>query len=236
MILRNYSNNYSEVERKVKEDVEKIFSLKDGLRRTFKNRGGSTESSQRNCIRALREGIDLYNYQTNHYAYAYGDKKEICIYKISDSVASLLAEREGTWNKFLDSRYGGTKFESDEKILEEGIFADEHWISVKDYTNFIIHDVSEKNGEEIAVRVFTGREAIYLLAHASGNGWDYTFYNADFHDLDGGVMEDCDLPAEELIDDLLTDFGYPSNYEVVDYEECEERADEAEQRIFSERE
>ena len=96
----------------------------------------------------------------------------------------------------------------------------------------IIHE----SDEQAAIR--TADQAgsnIYLLVQTCTDGWDFTFYDEHFKDIDGGQLDNPELSAAELIDQLLAEYGYSADYEVVDYDECEERVDEAEQRIFSER-
>lgn len=82
---------------------------------------------------------------------------------------------------------------------------------------------------EVAVCITANGKKAYLLVQTCATGWDFTFYDEHFKDIDGGQLDNPELSAAELIDQLLAEYGYETDYEVVDYDECMELVYEAEQ-------
>lgn len=62
------------------------------------------------------------------------------------------------------------------------------------------------------------------------DGYDYTFYDNQFRELDGGVYDNPEVTLEEAMEDILGDEGLSvADCKVMDYEELQEKANEAEQ-------
>ena len=68
----------------------------------------------------------------------------------------------------------------------------------------------------------------YFHIQTCDDGFDYTLYNKDFTERDGGVLEtDGDKPIQEAVTELLTEFGYNAaeGGRVMDAAELREQAD-----------
>jgi len=75
----------------------------------------------------------------------------------------------------------------------------------------------------------TGLSSKDYIAPSSFFFYDYTFYNADFAELDGGQLDDPKLSMAQAIYELLSDEGWQdANLEALDYEFLMEKADTAE--------
>lgn len=70
----------------------------------------------------------------------------------------------------------------------------------------------------------------YFAIQTVSDGYDYTFYDNQFHEMDGGVYDNPDVTLAEAMEDILEDEGLSvADCKVMDYEELQEKADEAEQ-------
>ena len=66
----------------------------------------------------------------------------------------------------------------------------------------------------------------YFSIQTVSDGYDYTFYNKDFREIDGGVYDDQDISIKDAMHTILEEEGISLVYcEVMDYEELQERAD-----------
>lgn len=67
----------------------------------------------------------------------------------------------------------------------------------------------------------------YFHIQTCEDGFDYTLYNKDFTERDGGILEtDGDKPVQEAMTELLTEFGYnAAEGKVMDAAELREQAD-----------
>ncbi len=67
----------------------------------------------------------------------------------------------------------------------------------------------------------------YFYIQTCDDGFDYTLYNKDFAERDGGILEtDGDKPMQQAIPELLTEFGYnAAECKVMDAAELREQAD-----------
>lgn len=97
---------------------------------------------------------------------------------------------------------------------------------------------SERLEEQMAWKV--GREN-YLILQTCDDGWDYTLYDKDFKEVDGGQLDMPELTMQEARSEILQDFGLgKKDLIVADYDEVVERAEmtEAQQHkeIYAERE
>lgn len=79
--------------------------------------------------------------------------------------------------------------------------------------------------DQIAYRV----EDMYFTIQHTEEGFDYTFYDADFHLLDGGVLDNPDYTITEAIDELLEDDDLSfEQCEVINYEDFMEQVEAVE--------
>ena len=79
--------------------------------------------------------------------------------------------------------------------------------------------------QEEAAYAFADR---YLMIHACEDGYDYTFYDKQYKEMDGGVYDDPDITLEEAIHIILTDDPFPNmDRTPVNYEELDEKVEEA---------
>lgn len=73
----------------------------------------------------------------------------------------------------------------------------------------------------------------YLAVQTTEEGYDYTFYDSGYQEIDGGVYEDTDISMKEVIDDLLEEQGLAGTERIpVDYDDLTEKADAIEQEKF----
>ena len=81
---------------------------------------------------------------------------------------------------------------------------------------------------EIAYRVESAGR--YFAIQTVSDGYDYTFYDNQFRELDGGVYDNPDVTLSEAMEDILGDEGLSvADCKVMDFEELQEKANEAEQ-------
>lgn len=70
----------------------------------------------------------------------------------------------------------------------------------------------------------------YFTIQTTEGGYDYTLYDKNLRETDGGVLDDPNISMEEAIEEILAEEGVgPFGYEVIDYEEFLGRVSEAEQ-------
>lgn len=70
----------------------------------------------------------------------------------------------------------------------------------------------------------------YLILQTCDDGWDYTLYDKDFKEVDGGQLDMPELSMEEARREILNDFDLgKKDLVVADYEEVVERAEAVEQ-------
>ena len=69
----------------------------------------------------------------------------------------------------------------------------------------------------------------YFTIQTTSEGYDYTFYDGDFLELDGGVYDNPEIPMEEAITDILENEGISfADCKVMLPDELEEKVKEAE--------
>lgn len=69
----------------------------------------------------------------------------------------------------------------------------------------------------------------YMAIQTCDDGYDYTFYNAGFEELDGGQLDNPELSMAQAIYELLSDEGWQdAKLEALDYEFLMEKTDTAE--------
>ena len=68
----------------------------------------------------------------------------------------------------------------------------------------------------------------YFLIHETDEGYDYTFYDQEYQELDGGIYDNLDVSLKEAIEDILNDAGETiENIKETDYEKLEQEIEEA---------
>ena len=68
----------------------------------------------------------------------------------------------------------------------------------------------------------------YLMIHECDEGYDYTFYDKNYKEMDGGVYDDPNVTLEQAVHIILTDDPFPDmERTVVDYEALAEKVDVA---------
>ncbi|MCD8011560.1 MAG: DUF3849 domain-containing protein, partial [Lachnospiraceae bacterium] len=76
------------------------------------------------------------------------------------------------------------------------------------------------------------KEEQYLTIQSVSEGYDYTFYDSSFHEIDGGVYDNPDISVKEAVEEILSDAGissWPAHRKVVDFETLSENVQAAEQ-------
>lgn len=69
----------------------------------------------------------------------------------------------------------------------------------------------------------------YFSIQTVSEGYDYTFYDNHFRELDGGIYDNPDISLQEAMKDILEDEGMSlSDCKVMDIEELQEKVNEAE--------
>ena len=87
---------------------------------------------------------------------------------------------------------------------------------------------------EVQIAYQVGKQ--YFTIQTAEDGYDYTFYNADYQEDDGGIYDNPTIYVDEAASDILEEKGYSlEDAKVVDYEELmadvEEVQEEQMQRI-----
>lgn len=71
----------------------------------------------------------------------------------------------------------------------------------------------------------------YLILQTCEDGWDYTLYDKELREIDGGQLDMPELSMEEARKEILVDFALDkSDRIVVDYEEIVELAEKLEEK------
>lgn len=67
----------------------------------------------------------------------------------------------------------------------------------------------------------------FLAVQSSAFGWDYTFYDKEFHELDGGQLDDLEISLQEARNALAADFGWSRrSMTLISYEDFMEKVEE----------
>ena len=74
----------------------------------------------------------------------------------------------------------------------------------------------------------------YFFIQAIPEGYDYTFYNADFSDIDGGILDRPGLPIRRAINEIVEDFAGDTHppLKVIDAAEFREKVDAMEKEAI----
>lgn len=110
---------------------------------------------------------------------------------------------------------------------------------IEDYTKVENWDIPEINQfaktlertlENHDAEIAYETEERYLYIQISDEGYDYTLYDKEYDEIDGGVYDDWDKPIKEVIEDILSENDISSEkYHVID---CEKFLEELEGREF----
>ena len=102
----------------------------------------------------------------------------------------------------------------------------EGWLNPEIYHAFTaIQDSLDVHDTEIAYRI--GER--YFTIQTVDAGYDYTFYDRDYQEEDGGVYDDPTISISEVIDELLKEEGLSKRDAIVmEYEELELKTEHAE--------
>ena len=85
-----------------------------------------------------------------------------------------------------------------------------------------VKEYLDSRDTELAYRIKEG----YFYIQTVSSGYDYTIYNYDFREIDGGVYDNPDISIGEAMEIILTDAGISAvGCKVMDYEELQEKAD-----------
>ena len=78
----------------------------------------------------------------------------------------------------------------------------------------------------------------YFFIQSTDGGYDYTFYDADFHEIDGGIYENEDVSEQEAIEDILSGEagGKTVTYKVMDVEAFLEQTERAQESVMEQTE
>lgn len=72
----------------------------------------------------------------------------------------------------------------------------------------------------------------YLMIHECEDGYDYTFYDKQYREIDGGVYDNPDITLEEAVHIILADDPFPNMERTpVNYDELDEKVEEANQIV-----
>lgn len=81
--------------------------------------------------------------------------------------------------------------------------------------------------DEAAISIDGG--SLYLAVQTCDSGYDYTFFNQEFEELDGGQLDNPEFSMAQAIYELLSDEGWEqAKLEATDYDTLMERAGAAE--------
>lgn len=83
-------------------------------------------------------------------------------------------------------------------------------------------DYLENHDIELAYEIERG----YFFIQTVSDGYDYTVYNKNFREINGGVYDNPDIPIHEAMDKILVDEGISAvKRKVMDHQELQERVD-----------
>ena len=95
------------------------------------------------------------------------------------------------------------------------------WESIKNVKN---KSISCKNS--LACKIGDN----YFMIQKSEDGYDYTLYTSDYSEIDGGQLDNPDISIYDAMNEILEDLDIeiPGHKDEIDYEELEEKVDNAE--------
>ena len=82
---------------------------------------------------------------------------------------------------------------------------------------------------EVQIAYQIGKQ--YFTIQTAEDGYDYTFYNEDYQEDDGGIYDNPTIYVDEAASDILEDKGYSlEDAKVVDYEELMADVEEVQEK------
>ena len=166
--------------------------------------------------------------------------------QITDSTRGFIVEGHfGTWHSIQMQEFHGEKFYqmrhdefreqvADIIVNEEGqVIAEDLWNgfnpeAVKLIGEYLLNKSLHKKKE---VAYVLSEDSGYFMIHETDEGYDYTFYNEDYQELDGGVYDNPDVSLAEAIEDILNDAGIAiETIEETGYEQLEQNIEESEEK------
>lgn len=102
----------------------------------------------------------------------------------------------------------------------------EGWLNPEIYNIFKNLKISlDGHDTEIAYKIGES----YLTIQTTEEGYDYTFFDKNYLELDGGIYDDPDISISEAVDEILQEEGFSiKDAEVTDYEALEMKTEHAE--------
>ena len=157
----------------------------------------------------------------------------------------------GTWHTVAEKEYAGEKFflmEHDEfgsdvagiVVSENGqLVAEDLWNgfdagaleAVSEYLQekegVVDNSVPEIESDELAYKI----DNTYFAIQKTEGGYDYTLYDVDFVEIDGGVYENPDISIKQAMEDILEDEDiFMENAVPFDYENLMEEVEKINER------
>mgnify|MGYP000573929595 CR=1 FL=1 len=72
-----------------------------------------------------------------------------------------------------------------------------------------------------------------MTIQTTEEGYDYTFFDKNYLELDGGIYDDPDISISEAVDEILQEEGFSlKDAEVIDYEALEMKTEHAEKGVY----
>ncbi len=176
----------------------------------------------------------------------YKEPQSQLLKEITESTKGFIAEGHfGTWHAIQMQEFHNEKFfqmrhdEFGEQVAdiivnEQGqVIAEDLWNgfspeAVKLIGEYLL-DKSLYEKKEAAYRLFEDKG--YFFIQETEEGYDYTFYDQEYQELDGGVYDNLDVSLIEAAEDILNEAGEViENIVTIDYEELLEEVEEANER------
>lgn len=165
--------------------------------------------------------------------------------QITESTKGFTAEGHfGTWHSIQMQEFHNEKFfqmRHDEfgKQVADIIVNEQGQVIAEDLWHGFSPEAMKLIGEYLLDKsLHDKKEAAYILSadkgyfliHEMDEGYDYTFYDQEYQELDGGICDNLDVSLKEAIEDILNDAGETiENIKETDYEKLEQEIEEAEE-------
>ena len=165
--------------------------------------------------------------------------------QITESTKGFTAEGHfGTWHSIQMQEFHNEKFfqmRHDEfgKQVADIIVNEQGQVIAEDLWHGFSPEAMKLIGEYLLDKsLHDKKEAAYILSadkgyfliHETDEGYDYTFYDQEYQELDGGIYDNLDVSLKEAIEDILNDAGETiENIKETDYEKLEQEIEEAEE-------
>ena len=165
--------------------------------------------------------------------------------QITESTKGFTAEGHfGTWHSIQMQEFHNEKFfqmrhdEFGEQVADI-IVNEQGQVIAEDLWHGFSPEAMKLIGEYLLDKsLHDKKEAAYILSadkgyfpiHETDEGYDYTFYDQEYQELDGGIYDNLDVSLKEAIEDILNDAGETiENIKETDYEKLEQEIEEAEE-------